>query len=94
VTIGALLAYYVFGIYGERALERFGHVIHVEGKDTERGQRWFRRWGENSVFWGRMSPLVWLAWIWREKIYVQLYDSRLSMLEQDGCSVPLILLIG
>jgi membrane protein DedA with SNARE-associated domain len=57
-TLGALLAYYVFGVYGEKALERFGHVIHVEEKDIERGQRWFRRWGENSVFWGRMLPVM------------------------------------
>ena len=57
-TLGALLAYYVFGVYGERALERFGHVIHVEEEDIERGQRWFRRWGENSVFWGRMLPVM------------------------------------
>jgi membrane protein DedA with SNARE-associated domain len=57
-TLGALLAYYVFGVYGEKALERFGHVIHVEEKDIERGQRWFRKWGENSVFWGRMLPVM------------------------------------
>lgn len=57
-VIGALLAYYVFGIYGEKALERFGHVIHVEEEDIERGQKWFRRWGENSVFWCRMLPVM------------------------------------
>ena len=57
-TLGALLAYYVFGVYGEKALERFGHVVHVEEKDIERGQRWFRKWGENSVFWGRMLPVM------------------------------------
>lgn len=57
-TLGALLAYYVFGVYGEKALERFGHVLHVEDDDIERGQRWFRKWGENSVFWGRMLPVM------------------------------------
>lgn len=57
-TLGALVAYYVFGVYGEKALERFGHVLHVERDDIQRGQQWFRRWGENTVFWGRMFPLV------------------------------------
>ena len=57
-TLGALLAYYVFGVYGEKALERFGHVLHVEEEDIERGQHWFRRWGENSVFWCRMLPVM------------------------------------
>ena len=57
-TLGAILAYYVFGVYGEKALERFGHVLHVEEEDIERGQKWFRRWGENSVFWCRMLPVM------------------------------------
>lgn len=57
-TLGAMLAYYCFGIYGERALERYGRYLHVDQHDLERGQRWFRRWGETSVFWGRMLPVV------------------------------------
>lgn len=57
-TIGALLAYYVFGRYGERALERFGRYLHVDDDDIERGERWFLRWGETSVFWGRLLPVM------------------------------------
>lgn len=57
-TIGALLAYYVFGRYGERALERFGRYLHVDDSDIERGERWFLRWGETSVFWGRLLPVM------------------------------------
>lgn len=53
-----MLAYYVFGVYGEKVLERFGHVLHVEEEDIERGQKWFRRWGENSVFWCRMLAVM------------------------------------
>ncbi|PSP56315.1 DedA family protein [Halobacteriales archaeon QS_1_67_19] len=57
-TLGALLAYYVFGVYGEKALERFGHVLHVEESDIDRGRTWFRKWGENSVFWCRLLPVM------------------------------------
>ena len=57
-VLGALLAYYIFGVYGEKALERFGHVLHVEEEDIQRGQSWFRKWGENSVFWCRMLPVM------------------------------------
>ena len=57
-TLGALLAYYVFGRYGEKALERFGRYLHVDHDDLDRGERWFRRWGENAVFWGRLLPVM------------------------------------
>lgn len=57
-TLGALLAYWIFGVYGERALERWGRYIHVDEDDIERGQNWFRRWGENSVFWCRLLPVM------------------------------------
>jgi membrane protein DedA with SNARE-associated domain len=57
-VLGVLLAYFVFGVCGERALERFGHVLHVEEEDIERGQKWFRKWGENSVFWCRLLPVM------------------------------------
>lgn len=57
-TLGAMLAYWIFGVYGERALERWGRYIHVDEDDIEKGQRWFRRWGENSVFWCRMLPVM------------------------------------
>ena len=57
-TIGALGAYWIFGVYGERALERWGRYIHVDEEDIERGQHWFRRWGENSVFWCRLLPVM------------------------------------
>ena len=57
-TVGSLFAYYLFGILGERALDRYGRYVHVSAEDVERGQRWFRRWGESSVFWGRLLPVL------------------------------------
>lgn len=56
-TVGSYVAYVLFGRYGERALERYGHLIHVTERDIERSQRVFRRYGESSVFWARMFPI-------------------------------------
>lgn len=55
-TVGSLLAYVVFGRYGERALERYGHLIHVSEADVHRSQAVFSRYGESTVFWARMLP--------------------------------------
>lgn len=57
-TAGSLVGYYVFGKNGQSALHRYGHVIHVSESDLERSQRWFRRWGQSSVLWGRMLPVM------------------------------------
>ncbi|MFB6166469.1 MAG: DedA family protein [Haloarculaceae archaeon] len=56
-TLGSLLAYVLFGRYGERVLERYGHLIHVTERDIERSRTVFIRYGESSVFWARMLPL-------------------------------------
>lgn len=57
-TIGSLLAYVLFGRYGERVLERYGQFVHVSDRDIERSQGVFRRYGESSVFWARMFPFL------------------------------------
>ena len=57
-TLGSVLGYYVFGKGGESVLHRYGRYLHVSESDLERSQRWFQRWGESSVFWGRMLPLM------------------------------------
>ncbi|MFB6129954.1 MAG: DedA family protein [Salinigranum sp.] len=57
-TVGSYVAYELFGRYGERVLERYGHVIHVTEHDIERSQAVFIRYGESSVFWARMFPLL------------------------------------
>ena len=57
-VVGSLFAYYVFGTGGERAASRYGRYIHVSEDEIDRSQRWFRRWGESSVFWGRLLPFL------------------------------------
>ncbi|MFB6073419.1 MAG: DedA family protein [Haloarculaceae archaeon] len=57
-TVGSVVAYRVFGENSTRLLERYGRYVHVSESSLDRWQRWFRRWGETSVFWGRLLPVV------------------------------------
>ncbi|ODR81204.1 SNARE associated protein-related protein [Haladaptatus sp. W1] len=57
-TVGSVLAYFVLGKNSEYVLGRYGHLVHVTEDDIHRGRRWFQRWGESSVLWGRMVPLM------------------------------------
>lgn len=57
-TIGSLFAYHVFGTAGTTVAERYGEYVHVSQDDIDRSRRWFRRWGESSVLWGRLFPVL------------------------------------
>ncbi len=57
-TIGSVVAYYLFAATGNRALDRYRDRLRVSDERIERGQHWFRRWGEGSVFWGRLLPVA------------------------------------
>ncbi|MDS0282707.1 DedA family protein [Haloarcula onubensis] len=57
-TVGSLVAYVLFGRNGARVLDRYGRYVHVSQADLDRWQGWYRRWGESSVFWGRLLPFV------------------------------------
>lgn len=57
-VVGSLFAYYVFGTASHWLLDRYGSAIHVSEQDHKRAERWFRRWGEFSVFWGRLLPVL------------------------------------
>ena len=57
-VIGSLVAYYLFGVNGDRVLQRYGHVLRVPESEIERSKAWFRRWGEGLMFWGRVVPVL------------------------------------
>jgi membrane protein DedA with SNARE-associated domain len=57
-TAGGVFAYYVFGRGGEYVLTRYGSYPHLSADDLERGQRVFRRWGESTVFFCRLLPVL------------------------------------
>jgi membrane protein DedA with SNARE-associated domain len=56
--IGSLLAWWV-GLKGGRPLiERYGRYILLTKHDLDRAERWFSRYGEVTVFFTRMMPIV------------------------------------
>lgn len=57
-TVGSLFAYYVFDRAYQPVIDRYGAYVHVSVDEVERARRWFRRWGESSVCWGRLLPVV------------------------------------
>ncbi len=57
-TAGSLIAYAV-GAYGGRPfLERFGRYVLISGHDLDLADRWFGRFGDATVFFSRMLPVV------------------------------------
>lgn len=57
-TIGAFVPFYAFRGPGSSKLGRLRERINVSEEATERGRRWFRRWGASSVLWGRFLPAL------------------------------------
>ncbi len=57
-TAGSLFAYQVFGVHGRSILVERGGYVRISESQIERGCRWFRRWGESSVLWGRFLPVL------------------------------------
>ena len=57
-TLGSL-ASYAIGAYGGRPLvERYGKYVLISAHDLELAERWFGRFGEVTVFFSRMLPIV------------------------------------
>ncbi|SIR26814.1 membrane protein DedA, SNARE-associated domain [Haladaptatus litoreus] len=56
-TVGSLLPYFV-GHEGHDAMDRYGRYLRVSPDETDRASHWFRRWGEHSVMWGRLLPVL------------------------------------
>jgi len=57
-VLGSIVAYYG-GVWGGRPfVERYGRYVLVSHKDLDMADRWFARYGEAAVFFGRMLPVV------------------------------------
>jgi membrane protein DedA with SNARE-associated domain len=57
-TVGSLFVYFVFDAAHQPVIDRYGTYVSVSTEDIERARGWFRRWGESSVFWGRLLPVL------------------------------------
>lgn len=57
-VVGAWLSYFI-GMYGGRAfLIRYGKYILFSEKHLDTADRWFERFGEGTVFFGRLLPFI------------------------------------
>jgi membrane protein DedA with SNARE-associated domain len=60
--VGALALYFVGRLVGEERfewlLEKFGKPLGFKKSDIERADRWWERYGDRVVLFGRMVPLV------------------------------------
>lgn len=57
-TAGSVLSYYI-GLKGGRPfLERYGRCFWISERELALADRWFARWGEATVFFTRLMPVV------------------------------------
>lgn len=57
-NVGSAVAYYV-GAWGGRPLaEKYGRYVLVSRHDLDRADRWFARYGNRTVFFARLLPVV------------------------------------
>ncbi len=55
---GSLLSYWI-GMRGGRPLiERYGKYVLISHSDLDLADRWFGKWGEPTVFIGRLLPII------------------------------------
>jgi len=57
-TAGSLVAYAVGAFGGRPLLERYGRYVLIDLHDLDTADRWFRRWGDLTVLFSRMLPIV------------------------------------
>ena len=57
-TLGSLLSYGVGRFGGRPLLERYGRYVLISAHDLQVADGWFARWGEATVLFSRMLPVV------------------------------------
>jgi membrane protein DedA with SNARE-associated domain len=57
-TIGSMLGWWIGARGGRPFLERHGRWLHLTAHKLERAERWFERWEDWAVFFGRVTPVV------------------------------------
>jgi membrane protein DedA with SNARE-associated domain len=57
-VVGAYVPYLVFSSAGRTDPAGLAEWIRVSPERVAQGRRWFRRWGQSSVCWGRFLPVL------------------------------------
>lgn len=55
---GSLLAYYIGAKGGRLLLEKYGKYILISKHDLDTADRWFNKYGNLAVFFGRLLPVI------------------------------------
>jgi membrane protein DedA with SNARE-associated domain len=57
-NVGSIVAYYVGALGGRPLVERYGRYVLVSHRDLDRADQWFTRYGNSTVFFARLLPVV------------------------------------
>lgn len=57
-VVGSIAAYYVGMKGGRPMVEAYGRYVLISRRDLERADRWFGRWGDATVFFARLLPVI------------------------------------
>ncbi len=57
-TLGAVGIYYISKLGGRPFVNKYGKWVLISRGDLDQADRFFKRWGNWAVFFGRMVPLV------------------------------------
>lgn len=57
-VIGSLIAYWIGYSGGRRVVEKYGRYILISSHDLELADRWFNKYGELTVFFSRLLPII------------------------------------
>lgn len=57
-TAGSLISYAIGAFGGRPLVERYGRYVLISAHDLAVAERWFARYGEVTVFFSRMLPIV------------------------------------
>lgn len=57
-NLGSALAYYIGALGGRPLAEKYGRLVLVSRHDLDRADRWFARYGDGTVFFSRLLPVV------------------------------------
>ncbi len=57
-NLGSAVAYYVGARGGRPWLERYGRYVLITRRDLEWADRWFARYGEATIFFARLLPVI------------------------------------
>src|SRR5579863_9843214 len=57
-NLGSAVAYYVGALGGRPLAERYGRLVLVSPRDLDRADHWFARYGNATVFFARLLPVI------------------------------------